>query len=74
MLTKALLWLGATTERAGLIAGRRTGHFMPVSLLDSQVATLETPRGEPLVFRQDVVSGIDQIAEASVDWLRKTLP
>jgi gluconate kinase len=22
---------------------KRTGHFMPVSLLDSQLATLETP-------------------------------
>ncbi|AKC88303.1 gluconokinase [Pseudoxanthomonas suwonensis] len=35
---------------APLIAGRmraRSGHYMPVSLLDSQFATLEDPRGEP---------------------------
>ncbi|UNK59062.1 gluconokinase, GntK/IdnK-type [Pseudoxanthomonas daejeonensis] len=35
---------------ARLIAARmhaRSGHYMPVSLLDSQFATLEDPRGEP---------------------------
>ncbi|MEP7457693.1 gluconokinase [Phyllobacterium sp. SB3] len=52
---------------------KRTGHFMPVSMLDSQVATLEVPTGEPLVFRQDVKDSIDQIVDASVDWLRGTL-
>jgi gluconokinase len=35
---------------AALIGSRmqgRSGHYMPVSLLDSQFATLEDPRGEP---------------------------
>ena len=27
--------------------GERSGHYMPVSLLDSQFATLEVPAGEP---------------------------
>ncbi|PRD49486.1 gluconokinase [Phyllobacterium myrsinacearum] len=50
--------------------GKRTGHFMPLSMLDSQLATLESPTGEPLVFTQDVAHPITQIVEASVEWLR----
>ncbi len=48
---------------------KRTGHFMPVSMLDSQLATLEDPSGEPLVLRQDVSAPVDAIVEASVAWL-----
>jgi gluconokinase len=50
--------------------GSRSGHFMPASLLDSQLATLEAlATDEP-----GVVVGIDQpvaaiVAEA-VGWLR----
>jgi gluconokinase len=49
--------------------GRRTGHFMPLSMLDSQLATLERPDGEPLVLRQDVANPVTQIVDASVRWL-----
>jgi gluconokinase len=49
---------------------KRTGHFMPVSMLDSQLATLERPRGEPLVLRQDVIETADCIVAASTKWLR----
>lgn len=52
---------------------KRTGHFMPVSMLDSQLATLEDPTGEPLVFRQDVTDSINEIVHASVSWLRGAL-
>ncbi|WP_199194797.1 gluconokinase [Phyllobacterium phragmitis] len=50
--------------------GHRTGHFMPLSMLDSQLATLEPPTGEPLVLRQDIAQPIDRIVEASAAWLR----
>jgi len=50
--------------------GHRTGHFMPLSMLDSQLATLEPPTGEPLVLRQDIAEPIDRIVEASAAWLR----
>lgn len=33
---------------------RRTGHFMPASLLDTQLATLEDPVGEPLTVTVDI--------------------
>ncbi|QLF69434.1 gluconokinase [Peteryoungia desertarenae] len=42
--------------------GARTGHFMPPTLLDSQLATLEIPTGEPGV----VTVSIDQPVESIV--------
>lgn len=50
--------------------GHRTGHFMPVTMLESQLATLESPVGEPLVFRADVVDPIEKIVSESVEWVR----
>lgn len=50
--------------------GKRSGHFMPVTMLDSQLATLESPVGEALVLRQDVAQPIDAIVETSVAWLK----
>jgi gluconokinase len=38
---------------------RRKGHFMPLSLLKSQLATLEDPSGEPGVITVDI-SGTSQ--------------
>lgn len=49
----------------------RTGHFMPLSMLDSQLATLEPPTGEPLVLRQDIAEPIDRIVETSAAWLQR---
>ncbi|MBB4010154.1 gluconokinase [Allorhizobium taibaishanense] len=45
--------------------GERTGHFMPVSLLESQLATLETPTGEPAVITVDIDQNIDAIVESA---------
>ncbi len=47
----------------------RKGHFMPVSLLESQLATLETPVGEPLVHRIDAALPVERIVAESADWL-----
>ncbi len=41
--------------------GKRTGHFMPLSMLDSQLATLEPPTNEPLVLRQDIAEPVARI-------------
>jgi gluconokinase len=48
---------------------KRTGHFMPVSMLDSQLATLESPIGELLVLRQDVAKPVAEIVATCVSWL-----
>ncbi len=50
----------------------RTGHFMPVSMLESQIATLESPVGEPFVFRADVADPVEKIVAESIDWVRGT--
>ncbi|EJJ28266.1 gluconokinase [Rhizobium sp. CF142] len=46
------------TERMG----HRKGHFMPTSLLESQLQTLEVPTGEEGVVTVDIDDTIDDIA------------
>ncbi|MBB3356056.1 gluconokinase [Rhizobium lentis] len=46
--------------------GERKGHFMPVSLLESQLATLEVPTGEPGVVTVDIDDTIDGIAATAL--------
>ena len=45
--------------------GERKGHFMPASLLDSQLQTLEVPTGEPGVVTVDIDDTVEGIAEAA---------
>jgi gluconokinase len=49
------------TERMGA----RKGHFMPASLLDSQLKTLEVPTGEPGVVTVDIGGPVDGIVDAA---------
>ena len=51
----------------GLIASRMSGradHFMPTSLIDSQLADLEPPRG-PDVLPLDVADPVERLVEAA---------
>ncbi|MCJ8053932.1 gluconokinase [Shinella curvata] len=55
-----------------LLLGRMTarrGHFMPASLLDSQLATLEDPTGEPGVVTVDIDASIQQIVDGAREQL-----
>lgn len=55
-----------------LLLGRmsaRRHHFMPVSLLDSQLATLEPPLGEAGVLTIDVAPSAQSIVDAARSWL-----
>lgn len=57
-----------------LIASRmhkRTGHFMPETLLASQFATLEDPRGEPHVLTVSIEPASDIVATHAIDLLRQ---
>jgi gluconokinase len=56
------VYLDGSRELLGRRMGARTGHFMPLTLLDSQLATLEVPTGEPGV----VTVSIDQPVEGIV--------
>lgn len=49
----------------------RRHHFMPASLLDSQLATLEDPTGEDGVCTIDVETIPDAIVAVAVAWLTK---
>ena len=53
-----------------LIAGRmaeRKDHFMPTSLLDSQFATLQDPKGEPVTTVVDIDAGLEEVVAAAAD-------
>ncbi|OCP15816.1 MULTISPECIES: gluconokinase [unclassified Ensifer] len=52
-----------------VLAGRmhhREGHFMPASLLDTQLATLEEPIGEPLTVVADVDQSAADVVKATL--------
>ncbi|AIC25948.1 gluconokinase 1 [Rhizobium etli bv. mimosae str. IE4771] len=46
--------------------GERKGHFMPVSLLESQLATLEVPTGEQGVVTVDIDDTVVGIARTAL--------
>lgn len=48
----------------------RTGHFMPVSMLESQLATLEPPLDEPDVYHANVIYPVAEIVEQASNWAR----
>ena len=51
----------------------RRDHFMPASLLDSQLATLELPRDEPDVLTLDGSRPVGSIADQAAAWLADQL-
>jgi gluconokinase len=48
---------------------RRTDHFMPPTLLDSQFAALEIPTGEPDVKTVDIAGTLPEMIQIAVDLL-----
>lgn len=46
--------------------GERKGHFMPASLLDSQLAALEDPSAEPDVVTVDIDATVTDVIAASL--------
>lgn len=59
------VYLNGSKELLSARMGHRQGHFMPTSLLESQLATLEVPTGEPGVVTVGIDETIDAIAEAA---------
>jgi gluconokinase len=49
----------------------RKGHFMPPSLLESQLATLEDPRGEEGVVAVDIATTLEEIVTAAASALEQ---
>ena len=48
----------------------REGHYMPVTLLDSQIATLEALEPDESGLVLDVALAPDALTRQAVDWLR----
>jgi gluconokinase len=55
------VYLWAPREVIASRLARRTGHFMPLALLGSQLEALEVPEDVP---RVDVTPGVDEVAAA----------
>ncbi|MBA1274121.1 gluconokinase, GntK/IdnK-type [Stutzerimonas azotifigens] len=52
--------------------GGRAGHFMPISLVDSQFATLESPAGEQRVLIIDASQPRERVLTEIVAWVECT--
>jgi gluconokinase len=48
---------------------QRSGHYMPASLLESQLATLERPQADEAVFTLDAAAAPDRLCERTEAWL-----
>jgi gluconokinase len=44
----------------------RDGHYMPLSLLESQLATLEIPVGEPDVVTVEIEQPVERIVSEAI--------
>ncbi|HEY0819043.1 MAG TPA: gluconokinase [Rhizobacter sp.] len=54
------------------VGARGAGHLFPLSLVDSQFATLEPPYGEPGVLCIDATLPREELAQRVADWLGST--
>ncbi len=67
-------WLNVARDELERRMRERRGHFMPPSLLDSQLATLEPPAdGEPAITI-DANHDIDTTVEATLTAIKQRLP
>jgi gluconokinase len=66
----SFVYLEGSRELLGLRMAARTGHFMPLGLLDSQLATLEVPTGEPGVVTVSIDQPVEGIVADALEGLR----
>jgi gluconokinase len=72
--TLSLLWLRADAQ---VLQGRlrsRPGHFMPSTLLDSQLQTLEPPAASENALELDAVYPAEVLVEKALRWLTRETP
>jgi gluconokinase len=65
----AFVMLDAPREVLAERMAERRGHFMPVALLDSQVATLERPTADEDVLSVDATAEVPAIVDLIAAWL-----
>jgi gluconokinase len=66
----AFVYLDGSEELLTKRMGARTGHFMPLSLLKTQLATLEVPTGEPGVVTVDIDNEPHAIVANAIEGLK----
>lgn len=64
--------LDGTRDQLAARMAARIDHFMPPSLLDSQLATLERLGEDEVGVTLDIALAPDRIAAAAAAWVRKT--
>jgi len=69
-----LLHLEGSAQLLAERTAQRQGHFMPPSLLASQLQTLEHPTPDERVLVQDIALPVPQIVLNAVQWLRAQVP
>ena len=63
------IYLSGSRELLQTRINARQGHFMPPSLLDSQLKTLEPPADDELALKLDIVEPVEVLAEKAKAWL-----
>jgi gluconokinase len=63
------IYLHGSRELLESRIGARKGHFMPASLLDSQLRTLEPPTSDELALRLDIALPLKDLVERAKAWL-----
>jgi gluconokinase len=63
------IYLHGSRELLEQRIGARKGHFMPASLLDSQLATLQEPTADERALKLDISLSVPELAEAAKAWL-----
>lgn len=66
----AFVHLHGTRELLESRMAQRSGHYMPASLLASQLDALEPPQPDELAITLDVALPPEQIAQRALAWLR----
>lgn len=66
-----LVYLHGDRQLLASRMSQRDGHFMPTTLLDSQLATLEEPGADEETIPVDVALRPDEIVELVIDRLRR---
>ncbi|EHK55841.1 gluconokinase [Allomesorhizobium alhagi] len=61
--------LAIDRETARQRVGRRKGHFMPATLVDSQFATLEPPAGDEAALNLDGTRPVAELVAAAAEFL-----
>jgi carbohydrate kinase (thermoresistant glucokinase family) len=69
-----LVFLHGSREVLAARIAARTDHYMPPSLLDSQLATLEPPQPDEAALAFDVVQTPQQIADSVLQQERSAMP